>query len=281
MANTIKFTAAGLDAIHAAYRGSSGYMAGWSNLTSASTAGTGSGMRRLIGAQDFPIAPQDTNSVVVNGDDGIMGTFLFESTNAITGTMSLGVKDITFSAAVRGETNLAVGEWTATFEDGAPTSQPALMYLVTRRALDEDSGTTGVARFQNTLWMNVATVDLGSAYSHQAAAKYDYKLTCNKSDYTPFGTTVASSSGSTYKASMTWVSTNRTMFHCWVSDGTATAITVDYTPVSTAKSKAYKISDGSALTVSSVNTSAKTITLSASPPSGTVVVVWYECSAFA
>lgn len=282
MANTIKYVAAGLDAVHAAYRADTGaYMAGWSNLTTSSTAGTGSGMRKLTGAQDFPLAPQDTNVVQVRGDDGLQGTFQFESDSPITGQLVMGVKDLTFSAATRGETALAIGEWTMVAEDGSPTAQPNLMYLVTRRAISKDSATDGAALFENRLWYNCQTIDKGSALSYQADAKFNYNITANKSAYTAWGTTCAASFNSTYKCSTVWVSTNRTMLHCWVADGTAMAVTVDYTPVSSAKSKAYKVSDGSALTVSSVSAGSKTITLSAAPTTGTVVVLIYECTSYA
>lgn len=71
------------------------------------------------------------------------------------------------------------------------------------------------------------------------------------------------------------------MFHVWIADNSAVETTaLDYTPTTAAQTKAWNGTTGGALTVSSINTGTKKVTLSAAPASGVPVVIMYQTASF-
>lgn len=283
MANDVKWTAAGLDAIHAGYRGSGGNMAGFSNLTAASV-GLLSGMRRLKAAKTAPVPIAAPVIKPILGDDGVYDSYLFASADPNQGVLELSQFDVAFENAVQGTTSAtAVGDYTWAGRGGSIGNPANMMYLLTRQAHSFDSG-SGVAGFENELVLNAQTTPLyDESKAHQQEGNNRYQITFNEVSKTFRGTTMSAAAVYSIerRQSEVWFSQYRSMIALFVGDGALTETpALDYAPVSAATTKAFLFSTGAALTVSSVNTTTKTVTLSAAPASGALVVIVYQVLTF-
>lgn len=279
--NGVKWTAAGLDAVHVAYRGSSGYMAGFANLTASGT-NTGSGMRRLVGAQTAPFSIQDVVIKQILGDDAVLDSYQFASTAVQQGVLEIGATDTAFELAADGTAKETVGVYDFIGRGGTIANPGTFMFLLTRQAHGQDSGNAGQAGFENELVMYTRVKALGdNNKAHQAEGKMRYNVTFNDSTVTPWGPTTTTAFSATKRMSVVWTSTQRSMLHCWIGDGTAVLTTaLDYTPVSAATTKSFNFTTVAADTVSSVNTSTKIVTLSAAGASGDIHVLVYQTPSF-
>lgn len=283
MANEVKWTAAGLDAVHAAYRGASGYMAGFANLTAANT-DTGSGMRRLNAAQTAPVPIPAPVVKPILGDDGVRDSYLFQSADPNQGILEFGEQDNTFVQGAEGTTAAAaVGDYTFYGRGGSIANPKKMMYLLTRQAHAFDSG-SGAPGFENELVLDALTKALNDeSKAHQQEGKQRLQITFNEANTTFWGALMSLSTvfSVARRQSIVWFSQYRSMLHLWVGDGSADATTpLDYTPVSAATTKAWNFATGAALTVSSINTSTKEVTLSAAPASGVLVAILYQTLVF-
>ena len=283
MANDVKWTAAGLDAIHAGYRGSGGNMAGFANLTAASV-GLLSGMRRLKAAKTAPVPIATPVIKPILGDDAVYDNYLFSSADPNQGVLELSQFDTAFENAVQGTTSAsAVGDYTFSGRGGSIGNPANMMYLLTRQAHSFDSG-SGSAGFENELVLNAQTVPLyDESKAHQQEGNNRYQITFNEVTKAFWGGLM---SGATVfsiatRQSVVWFSAYRSMLALFVGDNALTDLpALDYAPVSAATTKAWNFSTGAALTVSSVNTTTKVVTLSAAPASGVLVAVLYQTPTF-
>lgn len=279
--NSTKWTRGGLDAIHVSYVGSGGFLAGWSNLTAAST-NTGSGMRRLSAAQTAPFGIKEPVVKNILGDNGVFDTFTWASTDTNQGILEVGANDETFGLGTDGLTAKTVGIYTFYPTGGSVANPGTFAFLLTRDAHGQDSATAGSSGWENELIFYTKVKDLGDEdRAHQKEGKSRYLVTFNEARYLPFGTTSTTEFSVYSRQSMIWPSDKRSMCHCWVADGTATATTaLDYTPDTATTTKAWDFTAGTALTVSSINTSTKVVTLSAAPTSGHIIFIIYQTASF-
>lgn len=278
--NVINWQAAGLDAIHVAYRGSSGYMAGWANLAAADE-GEGSGMRRLWLAQTIPMPLPEPIRRTNFGDNTRGKTFTFENPELNNALLQLGTFDIDAENAFEGTTAYELGDWTFRGRGGNKGNPGSFMLLVTREADSDDTGNEGPG-FENQIVFNNEIAALGQEQkAHQELGPNRYSITPDYSSVLPWGVAMSTAFGTSRRLDTTWFSQKRAMMYVFVGDGTVDDIVVDYVPVSdVAKIKAFNALTGAALTVSAVTPGTKTITLSAAPTAGVVVVLIYECESF-
>ena len=281
LGNATQWDSAGLDAVHVAYVGSGGYMAGIANVATSAT-NTGSGMRRLKGAQTAPFGIKEPVVKNIPGDDGVLDTFTFASADVNQGTLELGGADGTFDLAADGVTAKTVGVYTFYPRGGSIANPGTFMFLLTRQAHGLDSTTLGSAGWENELVLYTKVKPINDEdRAHQKEGKARYLVTFNEATKTPFGTLSSADFGVYSRQSIIWTSDKRSMCHCWVSDGTATTTTaLDYTPDTSTTTKAWDFTAGTALTVSSISTGGKTVTLSASPTTGHVVFIIYQTASF-
>ncbi len=278
--NGVLWTAAGLDAIHTAYRGAGGYMAGFANLGSTSTPNTGSGMRRLVGAQTMPYAIPEAVTKAILGDDSQIDTFQFGNADVQKGILETGVNDGAFDMAADGISKLTVGIYDF-FGLGDTIGNPALfMFLLTRQAHLSPDGTPG---WENEMVLSSRVKAIGDeARGHQKEGKARWDCAFNNSNVTPWKQTNQAAFGIPMRRSIRFTSTYRSMFHIWISDGVATTTTpLDYAPVDAPSTKAWQIDTAAPVTVSSVSVGGKTVTFSAVvTPTGTPVVILYQTPSF-
>lgn len=256
-------------------------MAGIANVATSAT-NTGSGMRRLKGAQTAPFGIKEPVVKNILGDDGVLDTFTFASADVNQGTLELGASDGTFDLAADGVTAKTVGVYTFYPRGGSVANPGTFMFLLTRQSHGLDSSTLGSSGFENELVLYTKVKPIGDEdRAHQKEGKARYLVTFNEAHTMPFGTTATTEFGVYARQSIIWSSDKRSMCHCWVSDGTAVETTaLDYTPDTATTTKAFDFTAGTALTVSSVNTGTKKVTLSASPTTGHVVFIVYQTASF-
>jgi hypothetical protein len=281
IANATKWDAAGLDAIHVAYRGSGGYMAGFANLVAANT-NTGSGMRHLLAAETAPFAIKEPVVKNIPADDGNFDSFTFASSDVNQGVLELGNNDGTFDLAADGTTAKTVGVYTFYPRGGSIANPGSFMFLLTRQAHGQDSSTLGSNGFENELVFNTRVKPLGDEdRAYQKENKIRQLITFNETNILPFGTTSATDFGTYSRQSFIFTSDKRAMFHIWVADGSAAVTTaLDYTPDTATTTKAWNFSAGTALTVSSINTTTRLVTLSAVPVINSIILVLYQTASF-
>ena len=281
IANATRWDNAGLDAVHVAYRGSGGYMAGFSNLLSTGT-NTGSGMRRLLAAETAPFGIKSPVIKNIIGDDGNFDTFTFASAEVNSGLLELGNNDGTFDLAADGVTAKTVAVYTFYPRGGTIANPGSFMFLLTRQAHGQDSATLGSNGFESELVFNTRVKPLGDAdraYQKEGTARH--LVTFNETNILPFGTTSGADFATYSRQSMIFNSDKRAMFHVWIADGIAAVTTaLDYTPDVAANVKAWNFTLGTALTVSSINTGTKLVTLSAVPAVNTIVLLLYQTASF-
>lgn len=280
--NNIKsWTAAGWDALHVAHLAPSGFMAGWANLTAADT-NTGSGMRRLKGAQTMPALINDTNKVPIPGDNGRIRTFTFENADPTQGLLEMGVTDIEAEVEFEGGSVYTLGEWDFRGRGGGAVNLSPFLMLLTRDAYSVDSGEGGNG-FENLLVLstNIKPLD-DESRANQAAGKMRYSVVADypSSGLLPWGVSMQTAFSTTRRLTVPWFSEFRSMLHVFIGDNAETDIVVDYTPINATKTRAIDFATGNALTISSVTPATKTIVLNAAPTSGQIVEVIYECESF-
>jgi hypothetical protein len=281
--NVVRWTSSGLDAVHVAQRSSAGWISGYAGLTTSNT-NQGSGMRRIEGAELFGYALQEPNALPILGDNAVYDTFMYPSADALRVFFEAGGSDLTFMQDTDGLTSYAEGIYNIAPHGSALTNPRSFVFLLTYLAHGKDANNIDQPGFETEIIISTRVTALGrDERRHQQNAKTRYGVTINNAAKLPWGKTTSATFGTTYVKSISLVTQYRMMLHTWIADGTATTTTaLDYTPaVSTAADfKAWNANTGAALTISSVNTSAKTVTLASAPASGVPVVILYPVQSF-
>lgn len=279
--NAVKWTAAGLDAVHCARRMGTGLIGGYAGLSAASTPLTGSGMRRLLGAQTAPFGLAENPVKPILGDDIVIDDFMFGMADVQRGILVLGAEDNTFNIDAAGTTKKTVGVYDFYGSGDSIANPTAWMFLLTRQAHGKDSGNDGEQGWENELVLSAGVQPLrGETKAHQAEGSFRQSVTMRQATKTPWGELISAAFGTQYRKSIVWGSLKRCMFHIWIADGTADSFVVDYEPDVAATTKAWNGTTGAALTVSSVTPATKTIALSAAPASGVPVISLYQTPTF-
>lgn len=280
--NAVKWTAGGLDAIHVAQRMGTGLFGGYAGLTAASTPGTGSGMRKLLGAQTAPFGTSETPVKPILGDDIVIDSFQFGLADVSRAMLILGANDGTFDNDAAGVSKKTVGVYDFYGQGDSIANPKSWMFLLTRQAHGKDSGNDGIAGWENELVLATQVQPLKSeSKAHQAEGSFRQSVLFNQATKTYWGETCQSAFGTVYRKSIIWASRLRCMIHVFIGDGTEDTFVMDYTPDVVATTKAWNGTTAGALTVSTVTPSTKEVVLSAAPGSGVPIIFLYQTPAFA
>jgi hypothetical protein len=271
-------TFAGLDGLYVSFLNSAGLMSGFSNISATPSA---SGLRKIKAAQKLPSALQTPNKKYIKGDDSIHDTFQFAADTLPTGTVEVGETDLTLDAAAQSSTNWTLGNWQQAIYGISNPSFANMMLLSHQQSHSQDLANPGQAGFMNILYPNTQLLPMGEDDpAYQQEGKNQYSVSFLPFLVHPTGSSLTTNFGVTDGLKIKWWSRYRTMFYAAIMAGSVATITLDNTPVDTASIKAFQTSAGvtTQLTVSSVNTSTRVVTLSTSPTAGDLVVVIYEAS---
>lgn len=273
MANITQWASAGLHSAQVGAVMSSGAQAGFANLTTASV-GLASNMSLLVGGVTVPTPLPQTTRVYNRGRDGYIKSTLFD---AQPNEFTMAFEDFNgdVSALLNHDTVLTLGEWDFVPE-GGPVNFQNTSWLFSRHAASKEASSDGSEGYEN-LWVFAVSgrIEPGNM-EFQAPGGFNVQGVASPVQKTPLGTTTLVSNGKLTIYTWRFFSDYPVSCAAFVGDASIVAIPLGYTPISTAKTKAYNFTDAAALTVSSISTGGKTATVSAAPASGKVCAVIYE-----
>jgi hypothetical protein len=271
---TTRATSAGLNSVYGSFRDSRGLFAGFANLTTGDT-NVGSGSRRMLGARNFPL-PNRTPNVQSNlGDDGVIDTYQFQSSEPAQATLELGAVDVEMESAAQNSGTLTLaglkmgirGMSNPTFED----------MMITAHSQANSKDTAGGKKWLTQFFPNSEMRPVGpESAAHQAIMNNRYNIVFNPFETLPWGQLLESSDFAV-EDGLYFYGYGDYPYMLWVKVGnnTWTEVVVDFTPVSVALTHfgIYTVGGSySAATVSSVTPGTKTIALSAAPATGAFAI---------
>jgi len=271
------WTFEGLDGIWGGFINDSGLFTGFANV---STPGASSGLRRFKAAQTLPSALAAPQRKTIPGDNGPYDTFIVRASELPSGDIEMGTIDLALDAAAQGSTVWTLGQWAiGIYGMSMPTFENMLL-LGHREAHSDDVGGR-ISGYMNELYPSVQLLPRGGDNAaYQAEGKARYSAAFLPFSVFPLGQLLDNTNFTVEDGiRAVWFSKYRTYLYATVFDGSSADMVVDHTPISVAATKVGLTTSAgvfSLATVSSVTPSTKTITLSASPASGTIGVAMFE-----
>lgn len=282
--NVEKLFSAGVDSVHAGLLNSTGLFSGQSASISN---GGDSGPFVVIGAQSADISIPDLERVNVDGDDGRLGTFLFDSADESNFTFEAGGLDMAVAAATQGTVLRALGDWDVNLIRPGTRTPQQMCWIINSQAKSLESASTGVAGFRVTIIPRLELSYLGpSGQTSRNPHTYRYSAIINPSTTHAWGEAlVEGTDGDTKMDAIEFYAENRVTMHAFVGDNSTDTVTLDYTPAGAdTTNKVLVWKDGTQLTKTThytVNTGTKVLTFTAGniPDTGEEVVIVYEYTA--
>jgi hypothetical protein len=151
--------------------------------------------------------------------------------------------------------------------------------IVYRQALNTDpsSSTFGARHWVHYIYTKTRVVPKGGSADQGAADPNEYNVIPTKTTKALWGQALTETDdGATEHVFQRLISEYPTMLEGYQFTATGSVLATNWTPVSTAKTVVFQ--DGTALTVSAVDTSGKTITLDSNAGTSTPVIALYETS---
>lgn len=271
--NTGTYTTAGFAGVWYGVRDADGYLTG--NSPTAPVGGaTGSPLYRLIGAVTANIPLTEALIVNIQGDDGVITTFTFPPDALPTGNLTLASRDPVFEGISKGTKVYTNGQVVTSLNvSKGDTYQPLFLHMV-RQAQTTDPNNFGNKRWENIILPNVVVQPLFNTLETRAHAPFNFRVDLRMTNALGTGETFTDASYGAVLGAMYTRFTNYPYHHMvYTGDNTTTEFNLEYTPISTAEIKVFV--NGVPATVSSVNTTTKTFTLSSAPATSAIVVAYY------
>lgn len=275
---SVRNVAAGNRDSYIGFYNDAGFFIGGS--TTAPAQGASSGMLELLGVQEVPVTVNDPTLVPIPGDDNVLATFDFDSDQPRQYIITMAVQDLALDALLQGSNveSIAGGDWGVLDVVGAAEINCCLIHQ--SRAKKFDPANKGQKAWSGTLIPLATVKPLGrQTYSGRTGAIYRLQVTEQLSAHDVWGVTFASGSGAGTESPYRREFRSDYPYHvvAFTGSGSEDTVTLDHVPVSTAYTNAWR-DQGIPLTVNSVDTAAKTATLSANPAADRPVYVLYGYS---
>jgi len=267
-------TAAGTTYGYFGFMSTDGFLYG--ATTSAPSVGTSSGMLRIKGIKTAAPAVPEPEVVQVTGDDGLISEFEFNSIQQRSFTIETAVQSLDQDALLQATLVQTMGDIRIGVMDTNDTVTFNVCVLLQGQAKSQDSTSTGTAVWTGLIIPLATARPLGRAqWSEREPATYRWQITPQLSSYDPWGITIADGvHGTTGLRQRPLYSPNPIHMQAFTGAGSAAAITLDYTPISAAKTFIY--ANRALIGTSTVSTANKTATPSGSITSGHNGIVIYE-----
>jgi hypothetical protein len=231
-------------------------------------------------ARSFTSNVPDSQTITHTGNDrafamDVLPPTELETANLTTGVTNLGV-DATLSATkVEDLGGDVVMGLMSTDKQG---QEPQVMVMGWRQALsagDCTSGTKGQRRYITNMYPSARVVPKAGDMEQGSDDENSYNVVPTVVCETPWGVAFSeANNGATEAQRLRLISDNPLMYESFVGDGTLDTFTLTKTPITTVKTRVWD--DGTPATVNSVDTVAKTFTLSAIPANASEIGVLYE-----
>jgi hypothetical protein len=271
--NITQWAAGGLSAIQVGARGPNGYFTGFANLTTADEGET-SGMHRIRGSVSAASPTSGINRIRNRGENGWVATRLFQS-EPPDFTLGFEAQDLDAEVALSGGQLYTLGELTMILRGQSLPDLQDTVTLLTREATSLEAAATGEG-YANLLILSSKYRGVPGNSEWQAVNAFELQGTADPVLLSPWGAALEAAFGKSDGTTIEFFSTYPVTLDCFIGDNTIDDIPLTYTPISTAKTHAFRQDTGAALTVSAVNTPADTVTVSAAPSAGLPVLILYQ-----
>ena len=220
-------------------------------ITGTLANGADAGMSRAIGftALDETV-PAGTQSSAV-GDNRVISGFRQGPTELATAALGFIVFDHTIVAELTGSTIYTDGEYDISWRSQRCITIPNCVLMVSSRAKSQDSGAANEPGWSTKIYPAVELVQEGESYNGQSAdaVLFNFAVTMNEVDTTPWGELIATNYGQDYGFSTRPIITDYPMtMHTYIGDGSTTSFVLDETPAAADALKVPDFEDGVALT---------------------------------
>lgn len=234
--------------------------------------------RGLRGPRSFSINAPAVQKINHVGGDRIIAVDYLPPQEGASGEIRTAASDLATDAILTGTLTEAIGEALAGGEMTDRQGQEVdVAVIVYRQALNTKPGQQSLRQWQMRLFPIARLVPRPSGADQGGADENVYDLIPSISAKYPWGKAFTLTDNEFTEAqAIRLVADYPLMMERFNGDGILTTFNLSWTPISVAKTKVFV--NGTAATVSSVNTTAKTMTLSAAPASNAVVVALYETS---
>lgn len=272
MATTEIVSGAGLRRIHTFALDAAGYPSG------DQSGADGYDGIRVEGAQGVAITTPDSQPIVHVGDDVAFAQDFLPPNTIVTANITTGKSNFTLDAIVTDTLVHVVGEGNLIGrQTNVAGNEIDLATIYYRQALDtdEDSASYGLRRWKVGMFPKNRMVPKGSSADQGAADQNSYNVFPTPSLKYPWG--LAFSEANNRFTQSAWIEGSYEyppMLERWTGNNTLSTFNLTWTPVTVAKTIVYV--NGAAVTVDSVDTGNKTVTLNAAPGNAAVVTAWYE-----
>jgi hypothetical protein len=280
MATFTKSIAAGNTYAFMGFIDSNGFMVG-SATTAPASGAAGSPMIRISGIKTASPTVPEPEVVQVTGDDTLLGEFDFDSLTQRSFTIEVAVQDLATEALLLGTNVETVGEIKLGALDILNAAELNACLIIQSRAKKQDSGSVGQKGWSGVI-IPIATVKpLGrDTFAERGPAVFRYFVTPQIAGNNPWGVTILdANAGTTGLRYRPFTAENPITMHAHTGNGALQSWTLDYAPISVAKTALY--GGRNTIAVSAVTTTAPyAVTTVATAPIGALpLVTVYEFSA--
>lgn len=257
-----------------------GFMVG-SATTAPSSGAAGSPMIKLVGIKEAPAAVPEAEVVQSTGDDDLIAEFDFTNTQSRSFVAEFAVDDLNLTALLQGTLVETVGEIKMTGLDVIAPAELNVCVILQSRAKKQDAGAKGQKGWSGTIIPIATAKPLGrNGFSERSPGVFRLQITPQTAGNHPWGITIAdANAGTTGQRFTTFTAENPITMHAHTGTGALQTFTLDYAPISAAKTAVY--SRRVVQTTSTVSASSPyNVTISSTAPiAGSQMVTVYEYSA--
>lgn len=232
----------------------------------------------MSGAQSVTITTPDNQPIVHVGDDAPFAQDFLPPNTFVTANITTAKSNLALDAVLTGTLVQDVGDGELmgrqTSNQGNEIDIATIYY---RQALDVDpeSNSFGSRRWKVGMFPKNRTVPKGASADQGAPDQNTYNVFPTAARSYPFG--LAFGEVNNGFTSSPWIEGSYEyppMLERWTGNNTIDTFNLAWTPISTTKTIVYV--NGTPVTVDSVDTGNKTVTLNSAPANGAVVTAWYE-----
>lgn len=238
----------------------------------------------LKGVKTADLAVPEPEKTNITGNNQFMGAFTWPIGEAPSGSIEAAVMDLTLNAALEGTKVYGLGGTKFGVLGAKEADAKSIFVLLQSDAYSQDAGYVGLSKKFGILIPKASAVALGpSTINERGEINSRLSLTVQMADTYPWGEALSLANQGATEALMILMGSDYWIdVDVLVGDGTEKDIVLAYEPVGNhtadpARVMVYK--DGVPLeptTDFTVDLETKTVTLTAAPTAGSVVVVWYE-----
>lgn len=234
---------------------------------------------RVSGVQSLSLNVPDVQAIQHLGDDRVFAQDYLPPNTLPTAALNTGKTNFVLDDTLVGTKTESVGDGSmsgmVTDKQGREKDVCLIAYRQALEVDDDDAPTYGGRRWQAWLLPKTRMIPKGSSAEQAGADQNAYNLIPTNVKSAPWGKQFSEAdNGFTEAVLLKTAYEYPPMLERYTGNGTLDTFNLSKTPISVAKTEVYV--NGTAVTVSSVDTGTKAFTLDSAPSDAAKVVVWYE-----